>query len=252
MDEPPIHYYRMEGNNKGKWQTSDCWPLQEQVPTRYYFGQGRTGSADWMNDGLLSPAVPTVSESFDPYQIDYTTSMGEHSRWAAINWERSYPNLWKNDQKALSYTTPELEKDVEVTGHPVVHLWLNTSAPDLDVFVYLEVVNRRGRSSYITEGNLRASHRQLSRAPFNNLGLPYQSHHQKDLKPIPQGEPFEMVFSLLPSSFQFHTGDRIRITVAFADNGNFDTPILDPAPALKLLRDVAHPSFVELPVIQYP
>ena len=29
------------------------------------------------------------------------------------------------------------------------------------------------KSTYITEGNLRASHRALSQAPYNNLGLPF-------------------------------------------------------------------------------
>jgi hypothetical protein len=204
------------------------------------------------HDGHLGLAVPTTVEPFGTYQIDYTTSMGKNSRWSAVNWERAYPDLRENDQKALTYTTPELENDVEITGHPVVNLWLCTNAPTLDVFVYLEVVDRSGNSSYITEGNLRASHRMLGLAPFNNLGLPYQSHDQVDLKPIPQGEPFEMVFSLLPTSYQFHARDRIRITVAFADTGNFDTPILDPAPVLNLLWDGAHPSFIELPVVQHP
>jgi hypothetical protein len=235
MDEPPIHYYRMEGINKGKWKTSEWWPLKEQEPTRYYFGPGQTGRLGSNHDGHLGSAIPTTVESFDTYRIDYTTSMGKKSRWTAVNWERAYPDLRENDQKSLTYTTPELEDDVEITGHPVVHLWLCTDAPDLDVYVYLEVVDRSGRSGYITEGNLRASHRQQSLAPFNNLDLPYQTHDQDDLKPIPRGEPFEMVFSLLPTSYQFHARERIRITVAFADTGNFETPILDPAPVLKLL-----------------
>jgi putative CocE/NonD family hydrolase len=136
---------------------------------------------------------------------------------------------------------------VTVTGHPVIHLWLSTAAPDLDAFVYLETVDGSGRAAYITEGDLRASHRKLSQAPFNNLGLPYQSHLRGDQEPLPSGEPFEMVFSLLPTSFRFDAGSRIRITVAFADAGNFDTPILTPAPTLQLLRDAAHPSRVELP-----
>jgi len=40
--------------------------------------------------------------------------------------------------------------------------------------------------------------------------------------------------------------------VAFADAGNFDTPILDPAPSLEVLRDPNHSSRVELPVLQNP
>ncbi len=154
-----------------------------------------------------------------------------------------------HDARALTYTTPPLVTDVEVTGHPVVHLWLTADAPDLDAFVYLEEVDRTGKSTYITEGDLRASHRKLGQAPFNNLGLPYQSHYQSDLEPIPSGEPFELVFSLLPSSYQFHAGSRIRITLAFADAGNFDTPMLNPAPAVQLLRNTNQASYVELPVV---
>ncbi len=142
------------------------------------------------------------------------------------------------------------EKDVEVTGHPEVHLWLATGAPDLDAFVYLEEVDGSGKSSYITEGNLRASHRKLSRAPYNKLGLPFHSHYQSDLEPIPAGQPVELVFDLLPTAYRFPKGSRIRITVAFADADNFETPVIDPPPKVRLLRDKNHPSFVQLPIVQ--
>lgn len=64
----------------------------------------------------------------------------------------------------------------------------------------------------------------------------------------PTGEPFEMVFDLLPTSYQFQPGNRIRITLAFADADNFDTPILDPPPNINLLRNPDYPSYVILPV----
>jgi hypothetical protein len=155
-----------------------------------------------------------------------------------------------NDQKALTYTTLPLEADVEVTGHPLAHLWLTADAPDLDVFVYLEEVDGSGKSSYITEGTLRASHRKLSRAPYDNLGLPFHSHYQSDLEPISPGHPAELVFDLLPTAYRFSKGSRIRITVAFADADNFETPVVSPAPKLRLLRDKNHASFVELPIVQ--
>jgi putative CocE/NonD family hydrolase len=155
----------------------------------------------------------------------------------------------RNDEKALTYTTLPLETDAEVTGHPVVHLWLVTGAPDLDVFVYLEEVDGKGNSTYITEGNLRASHRALSTAPYDNLGLPHHRHYESDLEPIPAGEPFELIFDLLSTSYLFRAGNRIRVTIAFADADNFDTPILDPAPEVRLLRDAPHASLIELPIV---
>jgi putative CocE/NonD family hydrolase len=251
MNEPPIYYYVMGASKKDAWRTSNQWPLANQKPTRFYFGEGKSGSVGSINDGFLRPEPPDHKDGVDAYTVDYSTTSGKYSLWYAVNWPRNYPNMQPNDQKALTYTTPPLEADVELTGHPVAHLWLTTDAPDLDAFVYLEEMDGSGKSSYITEGNLRASHRKLSRAPYNNLGLPFHSHYQSDLEPIPAGHPVELVFSLLPTSYRFPKGSRIRITVAFADADNFETPVLDPAPKLHLLRDKNYPSFVQLPVVQF-
>jgi putative CocE/NonD family hydrolase len=250
MDEPAIHYYLMGTPKKEAWQTSTQWPLEKRKLRHFYFGKGETGSITSVNDGFLTTELPTVPDGFDAYIVDYTTTTGKNSRWVAVEEAHKYPDMCSNDKKALTYTTSPLETDVEVTGHPVVHLWLTTDGPDLDAFIYLEEVDRRGKSTYITEGTLRASHRKLSQAPFNNLGLPFHSHYKSDLMPIPAGEPIELVFSLLPTSYRFQKGDRMRITVAFADADNFDTPIVNPAPQLHLLRNMNHPSFIQLSVIQ--
>jgi len=250
MEEPPIHYYVMGVPKKEAWQTSNQWPLEKQKLTRFHFDKGKTGSIASVNDGFLTTESPTVPDVFDVYTVDYTTTSGEKSRWVAVEEAHDYPDMRANDEKALTYTTSPLETDVEVTGHPVVHLWISTDTPDLDVFVYLEEVDRKGKSTYITEGILRASHRNLSQAPFNNLGLPYHSHYQSDSAPIPAGEPVELAFSLLPTSYQFHKGSRIRVTVVCADADNFGTPVIDPVPKLQLLRGMNHPSFIQLPVAQ--
>jgi putative CocE/NonD family hydrolase len=250
MKEPPIHYYVMGVQRKKAWRTSNQWPLESHKSTRFYFNKGKTGSIDSVNDGFFTTETPTAHDAFDSYTLDYTTTTGKNSRWVAVDEVHDYPDMRSNDRKALTYTTSSLETEGEVTGHPVVHLWLTTDAPDLDVFVYLEEVDRGGKSSYITEGTLRASHRKLGRAPFNNLGLPFHSHYKSDLMPIPAEEPIELVFSLLPTSYRFPKGSRIRITVAFADADNFETPVLNPAPKIKLLRDMNHLSFVQLPIAE--
>jgi putative CocE/NonD family hydrolase len=248
MDEPPIHYYLQDGPKKGKWATSEQWPMATQDLTAYYFAPGKSGTSASVNDGGLDGKAPSASSASDAYTVDYSTTTGPKSRWVAVEEAHDYPDLRAHDAKALTYTTAPLAVDVQVTGHPVVHLWLSTSAPDLDVFAYLEVVDASGKSTYLTEGDLRASHRRLGQAPFDTFGLPYQSHFQADQEPVPAGEPFEMVFSLLPTSYQFHAGSRIRITVAFADAGNFDTPVLEQPPTVSVLRDTGHPSWVDLPI----
>jgi putative CocE/NonD family hydrolase len=250
MDEPPIHYYVQTGAKKGVWQNSDQWPLATQQLTRYYFGPGKTGSITSTNDGSLVTNLSADASPADPYTVDYSVTTGAKSRWMAVDETHAYPDLRTHDAKSLTYTTSPLDADAQIAGHPIVHLWLTTDALDLDVFIYLEEVSPSGKSKYLTEGELRASHRKLGQAPFDNLGLPFQSHYQVDQEPLPAGKPFELVFSLLPTAYQLPAGSRLRVTVAFADAGNFDTPVLNPAPALQLLRDASHPSYVEVPVIQ--
>ena len=177
---------------------------------------------------------------------------GKTPHWSGLAVPHEYPNMRSNDARAFTYTTPPLETAANIIGHPVMHLWLSTDAPDLDVFVYLEEVDGNGNSTYISQGNLRASHRALSQAPFDNSGLPWHNHFQSELQPIAAGEPVELVFDLLPTAWQFSPGKRIRITVAFADAGNFDTPVLSPAPTVEVLRNTGHSSYVVLPIVQIP
>ena len=130
----------------------------------------------------------------------------------------------------MSYTSAPLQESLRAVGHPVVHLWLRPLARELDIFVYLEQVDDRGRSAYVTDGALRASHWAAAEPPCDNLGLPYHDHCQSHLAAIPGGEAFEVALDLEPTGFDFPIGSRVRLTIAFADNGNFDTPVLDPVP----------------------
>jgi putative CocE/NonD family hydrolase len=251
MQEPPIHYYLQGADKAQAWQSTDTWPLKGQQSANYYFGPGQGGAAS-VNDGTLQLSAPTDASALDTYQVDYSATTGSNPLWSGLAMPHAYPDMRSHDSKSLTYTTSALETTVDVTGHPIAHVWLTTQASDLDVFAYLEQVDAKGNSTYITEGELRASHRLLGVAPFDNFGLPWRDHLQSQLQPLPAGEPVELVFDLRPTAWQFVQGSQMRITVAFVDAGNFDTPILNPAPILQLLRDVNHPSHIELPIIPPP
>ena len=251
MDEPSIHYFLQGVDKAQEWQSTNSWPLTSQHATDYYFGSGAGGAAS-VNDGSLVLLAPTDASAADAYQVDYTPTTGDNPLWSGLALPHKYPDLRLHDSKSLTYTTPVLEKTVVVTGHPIAHIWLLTHASDLDVFAYLEQVDAKGNSTYITEGQLRASHRVLGVAPFDNFGLPWRDHLQSGLQPIPAGQPLELVFDLRPTAWQFPQGSQMRITIAFADAGNFDTPVLSPAPTVQILRDAAHASYVELPLVAAP
>jgi len=140
--------------------------------------------------------------------------------------------------------------DLTITGHPIVRLWVSTEVPDLDVFRLSGRSGRNGKSTYLTEGNLRASHRRTSAAPFEHeLGLPYRSHAQREVAPLANGEPVELIFDLQPISHRFRAGNSVRVTVVFADADNFETPVIDPPPRVRLLRNRDCASSIDLPVI---
>jgi uncharacterized protein len=200
-------------------------------------------------DHVLAPSPPAAAAGGDAYTVDYGTTTGKDTRWTAVNWEHTYGDLAAHDAGALSYTSAPLQAPLRAVGHPVARLWLSTAAPDLDIFAYLQQVDGQGRSTYVTEGALRASHRAAAEPPYDNLGLPYHDHCQSHLAPIPSGEPFEATLDLEPTGFEFPAGSQVRLTIAFADAGNFDTPLLEPAPGVELIHDSQHLSRVDIPAI---
>jgi hypothetical protein len=111
-------------------------------------------------------------------------------------------------------------------------------------------VDNEGNSTYVTEGVLRASHRVPGKPSFGNFGLPWHDHFKSGLRAIPPEEAIELALDLLPTAYHFAEGRRIRVTIAFADMDNFETPIIEPAPMVHLLRDKNHPSFIELPLVR--
>jgi putative CocE/NonD family hydrolase len=149
----------------------------------------------------------------------------------------------------LTYTTPPLAEDLDLTGHPVVHLWASSTAEDGDFFVFLEEVDPAGVSHYVSEGAIKASHRALSEPPYDNLGLPFHRSHAEDARPLKPGRPEELVFDLQPTSNLFEAGNRVRITVVGADADNATPLSLDPPPTVKVYREKKRASYVILPIV---
>ncbi len=247
MREPKISYWLLNAPPGTEWRTANAWPLPTERRTRFYFHQGPSGSVGSPNDGSLDRALIS-GNGRDQYPVDYTTSPGKANRWAnTYGGRKPYGDLRENDAKALTFTTAPLGEDLEVTGHPVVSLWISSTAKDGDFFLYLEDVDDGGKSSYVTEGALRASHRRLSPAPYDNLGLPWHRSHREDAVPLAAG-PVELRFDLQPTSILFRKGHRIRVAITGADAANH-TPPQAPPPFVTLWRDRRHPSHIELPVI---
>ncbi|QUR67593.1 CocE/NonD family hydrolase [Mycobacterium spongiae] len=237
--EPPVHYFTMV---EDRWKSADSWPPPATMQS-YYFAPARQLSLD----------APDSDAGADDYVVDRTAGTGEHSRWRAqvgIGGHVRYPDRNIQDAKLLTYTSAPLRHPVEVTGHPVVTLFVTSTTSDGTFFVYLEDVDERGHVVYITEGQLRAINRRLSEAPPRyRQPVPYRTFKRSDAQALVAGEIAELTFDLLPTSYLFQPGHQIRVAIAGADASHFAILPGGP-PVLHVHRSRLRASRVDLPVVR--
>jgi uncharacterized protein len=230
MEEPPIRYYTVGAPQGMEWRSASQWPLPNEKSTKYYF----------QADGKLSTSAPTNTADSDSYQISYNVSCPSPI---------GLGQTCVLDDKGITYTSTPLTIGLELTGHPVVHLWISSAASDANFFAYLEDITPDGKVSIITDGRLKGSLRALGTPPYSVFGLPWHRSFQEDALAFTPGQPAEVVFDCLPLSHIFAPGHRIRITVTGADPREKDRVQLSPPPAISIHRDAAHSSYITLPII---
>jgi len=81
------------------------------------------------------------------------------------------------------------------------------------------------------------------------MGLPFHRSFKEDIAPLPAEKPVQLVFDLHPTSNIFDAGHRIRVTIACADQSNFQTPELSPPPQITIYQNSNHASSISLPVV---
>lgn len=237
--QKPIRYYTMGAE---RWREVDRWP-PEATTVSYYLGAG--------NALVLDP--PTDGRGSDAYQVDTSTGTGEQSRWHTLVGRpitNPYPDRASRDQRLLCYTSTPVEHDTEVTGHPMATLYVSSTAKDGAVFVYLEDLDESERVTYVTEGILRALHRKLggNPQPYRDA-VPYRTFERRDGRPLKPGRVAELVFELLPTSYLFKKGHRIRVCLAGADKDHF--PVLSGDDTiLTYYRNSRYSSRIELPIVR--
>ncbi len=227
------------------WKRTSEWPLPDTEMVPWYFHE----------DGGFSPVPPEASgagTSSDEYRVDFEHTTGTRNRWATNNGAGDvvYPDRGEADARLLTYTSAPLDGDLEVTGHPVVTLYLSSTHEDGAVFVYLEDVTPDGKVLYIGEGQLRLLHRKVSeKEPPFVTAAPYHSYKEADAEPMVPGQVAEVTFGLHPTSILFRKGHRIRISIGGADADTFARIPAEGTPVWTLERSPARASHILLPVI---
>jgi putative CocE/NonD family hydrolase len=234
-----LYYYTLGAE---EWRSTDVWPVEGATTERWYFNAANR----------LSTSPPAESNGSDTYAVDFTATTGENTRWhTALDGPVIYPDRRNEDDRLLTYTSDPLSEDLEVTGYPVVTLYVTSTHTDGAFFVYLEDVDESGRVTYITEGQLRALHRKVSdNIPPYDLDIPYHSFETQDGEPLVPEETTEITFGLLPTSVLLRTGHRIRVAIAGHDNGLFTRIPATGDPVITVARNTAHASMIDLPVVR--
>lgn len=219
MREPAVTYYTYNEAPAKSWKSASRWPLPTEKRTPFYFDAGSlVGSA---------PAGAT----------------GETRM--RVNYGVDDAGFWKS---GMSFVSEPLTTATEVTGHPVAHVWLAITATDADVIARIDDVAPDGTAKYVgVEGKLRASMRARAPAPYENLGLPWHPGTEASRQPLTPGVPVELEFDLMPMSYVFAAGHRIRVTLQFSD-ARASTKA-DPAPEVTVLHRLDAESRIILPVV---
>ncbi|PBB41200.1 family S15 peptidase [Mesorhizobium sp. WSM3866] len=231
-----LHYYTL---GEGAWKSTRSWP-PPATSQRWHMASG----------SRLSPSPGEAG--FDPLQVNPTAGDVETNRWATqIDCGQvDYGDRRQFDGRGLAYTGEPLTHDLEITGHPVVHLNVTSTREDGAFLVYLETVRPDGMSLYLTEGQLRAVHRKVwTASPFRVLG-PQHSYLRRDAEPLIPGEAAILTFTLNPISAFLPAGHRLRVVLAGSDRTTFATVPADGRPPfLKFHRGTAG-CCIDLPVIE--
>jgi putative CocE/NonD family hydrolase len=236
-----LRYYTM---GEGLWKATSTWPIPGTVTETYYLGE----------NGSLTSSPPAAASGEDLYEVDFEVGSSAEPRWLGPMFSNPwYPDRSERDHDLLVYESAPLGADMEVTGYPVVRLNLSSTSSDGAFFVYLEDVSPTGSVTYVTEGVLRGIHRKVSEDPSPwKRPIPFHSYLAADAEPLIPGEVFELAIGMEPTSFLFKQRHRVRIAIAGHDMSAFRRIPSEGTPELRIQRNGAYPSSIELPVIRDP
>jgi uncharacterized protein len=223
-----------------RWKVTDRWPVAGTQMTTWYFNENNS----------LTTKAPAAKSGEDRYTINFDATSGAKNRWhTQVGGEVVYPDRAEEDKKLLTYTTEPLTADVEITGHPIVSLFITSTHTDGAFFVYLEDIDENGKVTYLTEGELRALHRRVSNEQ-SKLPVPYHTFLKKDAMPLVPGQVAELKFGLHPISVLVKKGHRLRVAIAGHDKDTFMRIPVEGTPAIAVQRKSRGLSMIELPVIK--
>lgn len=230
--EPPVTLFIMGDN---VWRSEHEWPLARTRWTRFYLHTGHR----------LDTLPPALAERADRYTYNPhdPTPYIVDARELELNLDEDYATIEATRRDLVTYTTPALDRPLEVTGPISVTLWAATDARDTDWHAMLLDVTPDGHARRIQDGIVRARFRD---------GLTTEHF------PL-RGVPTRYTIDLWQTGLVLPAGHRLRVAIASAAFPKYDRNLNTGAnnehgtksavAHQRILHDGAHQSYVTLPII---
>jgi hypothetical protein len=234
------------------------WPLPDTNWTRTYLGPGSLTLEPGGDGSDIAPLATMPGPKSDLrllINLGRTAASQPRSQGVDLGSNLATPlldDLRAEELAAVTYTTAPLAHDVEISGPLVLNLHASSTAPAFEWMVRVTDVWPDGRSSWITDGQLRTSLRRLdpTRTKRNENGDIIRPWYTFDVsEELPLNEPVEHVLEVWPTSNIFKAGHRIRLDVMPVATGTPDSARTGGVGAVTIHRGTAHPSFLLLPVV---
>jgi uncharacterized protein len=238
----PVQYFVL---GRGEWRTADEWPPPEMEPLRLFLGADDAAGAGAAG-GVLASAPPEAPSAhaytYDPERpVDLWVGT---DGWAPARDMKDRAGL-RDRSDVLTFDTPPLAADFEVTGPLRLTLHAASSAEDTDFIATLDDVHPGGYVHLVQQGIVRARYR----GPGADA-------------PIEPGRTYEYDIDLWCASYVFPAGHRLRLEVSSSEFDRFDRNLnvyepwgtgSSPRVAEQTVKhDGAHPSCLTLSVAAPP
>jgi len=259
-DFSPTRYYVQPS---GPYVDATQWPPAGTDFSRLYLHPGAGAAepvAGSLQPGTLDSAAPTGAGSdsyFTNPAAGLSMSMNSYGTIAISPFAPTDQRL--EEEQGLTWRTAPYAKAERLAGPLQLHLAASSSATDTDWVVRLSDVGPDGSESVITEGALRASHRELDQAR-SSTGAPY--HTDDNPQPLEPGKTYDFDIAIIPTAYELAPGHSLQLrlttddlptrlpgTIQFDKDNPSQSPFVPLSPATNTVSESAgDPSWLLVPV----
>jgi len=187
-DQPPVRHFVMGAN---QWQSDSGWPPSDVEMVPLYLAMVDDGrKLLQFTEPARAPSHATFVADPDDPVVDPYEEYGPHD----------YRQLAAR-RDVLTYETPPLTDDVQVTGAITAVVHASCDCRDFDLWVRLQDVYPDGRAI-----NLMSPGNDVIRASYRDLG--------RGRQPLTRGQIYQLRLPALMTSIRFARGHRIRAQIS--------------------------------------